>query len=65
VTIGLSLRPIDALSDDYRSRYFFTDCCTDSSMNFDGDMDIHSEVVSKDILLFSELLNCDSMLASI
>ena len=30
VTIGLLLRTIVALSDDYRSGYFFTDCCTDS-----------------------------------
>jgi len=67
VTIGLSLRLIVALSDDYRSGYFFTDCCTDSATNCHGRLsliyDIHSEVVSTAMLLFSELLNCDSMLA--
>ena len=69
VTIGLSRRPIVALSDDYRSRYFFTDCCTDSATGCRARLwliyDIHSEVVSTAMLLFSELpvLNCDSMLA--
>jgi len=63
VTIGLSLRPIVALSDDYRSRQFFTDCCTDNATGCYGDMNRHSEVISTAMLLFSELLNCDSMLA--
>jgi len=67
VTIGLSLRPIVALSDDLRSGYFFTDCCTDSATGCRARLwliyDIHSEVVSTAMLLFSELLNCDSMLA--
>ena len=67
VTIGLSLRPIVALSDDYRSEYFFTDCCTDSATGCRAQLwliyDIHSEVVSTAMLLLSELLNCDSMLA--
>jgi len=63
VTIGLSLRPIVALSDDYRSRLLFTDCCTDSATGCYGDMNRHSEVISTAVLLFSELLNCDSMLA--
>jgi len=32
-------------------------------VNCYGDMNRHSEVVSTAMLLFSELLNCDSMLA--
>jgi len=44
VTIGLSLWLIVALSDNYWSRYFFTDSCTNSTMNCYGDMNRHSEV---------------------
>jgi len=62
VTIGLSLRPIVALSGDYRPDSF-SPTVVPIVRGCYGYMYRHSEVTSTAMLVFSELLNCDSMLA--